>query len=236
MEQQSDRAGTAMHTTAFDSYAVIWSPSADSALGRFGQAWTRSDNHAAPRGLPAIVKSPFRLATGATPAALGRAIGRAVAGHRAVTLPKLAVTVFQGRVVLAPETSSRAVTRLIGDVADAVLGLQAPTRHPREVAGHPDGTVPGRRDWGAIEMPILERFHIALTTERDLATAYALVERLQPRLAGMLAEPLRLGEITLVGVPAGRCAAWQVIGRYRLGRAPARAEGPAGVRALPTAA
>lgn len=235
-----------MHSQ-YENLAIHWVPRAGSALEAFGTGWTGwcaesgsvapvPERLRAPRrregvpgriaklGFHANVKSPFRLAGGRSIWSLDRALEDLADRTAAIRLPKFELTVFDRQVVLALVKPSNAVTRLLADVADVVRLFQV-TPDYAAMPGHGRAPLPGRRDWGSTEMPVLERFHLPLTDRLDLGTAYDVVAELAPMLAPVLAGQQLLADLALVGDPGGG-RPWRLIERYELRDTP--------VRVLPT--
>lgn len=239
----------------YTRYAIWWVPHPGSALARFGAAWTgwcadrgltskATARAALSRGWPGVpggvarqglhanVKSPFRLAEGRGIWALESALEALADRVTAVRLPRLALTVFDGRVVLAPTRPEEGVSRLMRAVAEAVRPVQVRPPYPGFGRGCElalEGVaVPGTRDWGACAMPTLERFHVPLTDRLTLGTAYEVVAELEPTLGEVLGRRQLLADLALVGDPGGG-RPWRVIARYPLqcGAAPADAGLPA---------
>lgn len=228
----------------YESYAVYWVPHRGSALAQFGVGWTgwcsdRGDAEDIPeirrlsrgrsgvpgsvarRGLHAIVKSPFALSADENIWQLHEALEALAHETRMINLPRIELTVFDGQVVLALTNPCAAVVNLMRDVAKVIDPcLKVPV-----YAGSPQ---PGARDWGSLDMPVMERFHMPLTDHLELGIAYEVVADLRPVLEPILMEDQVLADLALVGDP-GDGRPWRLIERYELSQEPAPVKVPIGM-------
>ena len=228
----------------YDNYAIYWVPRGGSPLETFGTAWSGwcadSGTHAfvpeefqrcrrhdgvpgqvGKLGIHANVKSPFRLAQGRSIWALDRALQDLADRTAAIRLPRFELEVFDNQVVLALSRPNAAVIRLLSDVADLVRLYQVEPEY-HTMPGFADAPVPASRDWGATNMPVLERFHLPLSDRLDLGTAFEVVDMLRPKLGEVLTRPQLLADLALVGDPGGN-RPWRLIDRYELNESPVRA-------------
>jgi phosphonate metabolism protein PhnN/1,5-bisphosphokinase (PRPP-forming) len=100
-------------------YALYLAPAPGSAWARFGADWlARGDDFLAqPRryGFHATLKPPFRLAPGASLAALAADLERFCAARRAFVLPKLRAKRIADFLALVPEATDTRLERLAAD-------------------------------------------------------------------------------------------------------------------------
>ncbi|MEO1494430.1 MAG: DUF1045 domain-containing protein [Pseudomonadota bacterium] len=224
------------------NFAVSWIPRPGSALARFGAGWTgwcadRGDAEVSQElraiakgrkgvpgsisrhGLHAHIKSPFALDDDSDVASVQEAIASVARTTAPITLPRMEVTVFDGRVVMALAQPDPAVTRLVCAVASVVdPHLETPA-----YADEPDMGVshPALRDWGSCDMSVIERFHIPLTDRLELGVAYQVVADLRAILDPILTAEVSLADLALVGDP-GDGQPWRLLERYQLTGSPGR--------------
>jgi hypothetical protein len=173
------------------------------------------------RGLHAGLRSPFRLAPGRSRWALEDALAELAEHREPILLPPLELTVFDGRVALAPAQPDRAVAELVCAVAEAARPFALPLPYAEPGAG---------TEGGALSPAPLERLHLPLTDRLDLGQAYAVVAELGARLAPVLARRQRIADLALVGYPGGG-RPWRLLQRHVLAGEAARAASgmPAGM-------
>ncbi len=233
----------------YEKFAIHWVPRDGTALADFGASWTgwcaeggvlnrgpAKDTCSALRpgvpgsiakiGLHAAVKSPFTLASGRCVWTLEQRLEMFAEHTSAIRLPRFELTVFDGQVVLALSRPCRAMTRMIGQIADLVRPLQASPSYAgaKGLAALASGTraLPSDRDWGATRMPPIERFHLPLTDRLALGEAFEVISVLRPLLAPILDAPQRLADLALVAHPGGN-GPWHVLERHELRDCPVRA-------------
>lgn len=217
----------------YASYAIWWVPRTGTALARFGAEWTgwcadRGIVTATPVpgavisrpggvpgsvgrfGLHGTIKSAFCLVPGRSRWALEDALADLAERTAPIRLPPFELTVFDGRVVLAPSRPEPALTGLLATVARAISGFHVPPSHaPQKALPHNSRR---RQGWSA---PALERFHLPLTDGLDLGTAYQVVASLQAPLARALSRRQSIADLALVGDP-GEGRPWRLLQRYAL--------------------
>ncbi len=219
-------------------YAIWWVPQDATGLAAFGKRWagwcTEDGDTINPkmaqglprgpelghcqtalRGLHGTLAAPFALGQGRSKWRLEQALSDVAGTMPAVVLPRLEVAERGGRVVLATSRASGTLQRLQGRVADVVrlisgvAAQQAPMPGPVAPGGIvlPSGTVQ--------EPSLFEPFVVPLTGRMKPGQAQRLADNIRPRLAALLAVPMRIGELALMADP-GRGRRWRLIERYRL--------------------
>lgn len=221
----------------YQSYAIWWVPRPSTALAQFGFEWTgwcadrgivsagtrhRPRGSLGRRGLHASLRSPFRLAPGRSCWALEDALADLAERTEEVRLPRLDLTVLDGRVALVPVQADRALVLLTAAAADVLRPFALPLPFAA-------GSGEGPRDT-ADAAPTAGRFHLPLSDRLDLGAAYETVEALGPRLAPVLARNHSIFDLALVGDPGGG-RPWRILQRYELsGDAPRDVSVPLGMR------
>ncbi len=234
------------------NFAIYWVPQPGSALARFGAAWTGwcaeggeepgfdetlevqevakgrdgVPGSIARHGLHANVKSPFSLTPEHSIWSLHEALDSLAQTNAAIKLSHLEVTVFDGQVVLALSRPNPEVIGLLRAVASVVDPcLEKPVYAENHSSSVPQ---PPLRDWGSIDMPVIERFHIPLTDRLELGMAYEVVAELRPLVDPILSADVVLSDLALVGDP-GEGRPWRLLERYELSAAPASTGDPLGM-------
>ncbi|MBK5945566.1 phosphonate metabolism protein [Rhodobacter veldkampii DSM 11550] len=216
--------------TDFLRYAVYWCPPAGSGLARFGAGWLGWDietGQTAPHpdlgplprpvaeitqtprhyGLHATLKAPFRLAPGATRAALATALDDLAGQLAPVTLPGLRLARMGGFVALVPEAEhAPALQALAGAVVRELDPLRAALTEAEIARRAPERlTAPEHANllrWGYPYVFDHFRFHVTLSGSLPLTEAEALRSALTPHLAPLLPRPFPLTELCLCGEDA----------------------------------
>lgn len=206
----------------FDRYSIYWVPVRPDSLCPFGCAWMgwcaelgelrprhqirhlTDDIAAATRrvwrhGIHAEIAGPFRLRSRAGRWPVEDALNRIADEMVAVELPPLELAVIGGRVALVPASPSRELADTVALVKAAIapITLAAPydtAQRAPAVASDILSQLPASP---------AHRFHVPLTDPVDLGTAFRIRNELTPRLAEVLAEPRRVGDLALMGDPGG---------------------------------
>lgn len=208
--------------TEYRRYAIYYTPP-PGAFADFGAAWLGWDIAkgvrvrtfdrpdavtARPRryGFHATLKPPFRLAPGATFAALGDEVARvtgrlATARVEALTLSRL------GRfLACVPADGGTALSHLAARLVRDLDGFRA-APSPRELSSRrATGLSPAEEAnlvrWGYPYVMEAFRFHMTLTGPLDESTLTDVESRLAPVLAPILPRPFIVSDVTLVGEDA----------------------------------
>jgi hypothetical protein len=234
-----------------ERYAIWWLPRPGSALAQFGVDWTgwcpdRGTTHVRRalgvlsrsragvpgsvrlRGLHATIRAPFRLAPGRGAWALETALAELAGRTQPIRLPRLRLTVDDGRVVLAPMRPDEEVTRLLSGVADTVRRFQVDHDYAAlagagavAAGGIVLANMPADRD----PARQLARFRIPLTDRLEAEAAAGVISDLAPLLAPMMARWQPLSDFALVGDP-GRGRPWRLLERFGLDSEAAVGAGP----------
>jgi len=186
-------------------------------------------------GFHAVIKAPFRLQTGHGRFWVEHALEQVIDEIVAFRLPRLRLAVIGGSVAaLVPHQNCAALGTLVARVGEAMAPLDAA---PHDLAapangfagaqapaldGHAAGIV-GEDIESLVQLPVAEahRFHIPLTDQLGLETAFEVMEQLRPLLEPMLDEPRRLHDVALMGDP-GEGRPLRVLQRYDLRDTPQR--------------
>ena len=186
-------------------------------------------------GFHAVIKAPFQLQTGHGRFWVEHALEQVIDEIVAFRLPRLLLAVIGGSVAaLVPHQNCAALGTLVARVGEAMAPLDAA---PHDLAapangfagaqapaldGHAAGIV-GEDIESLVQLPVAEahRFHIPLTDQLGLETAFEVMEQLRPLLEPMLDEPRRLHDVALMGDP-GEGRPLRVLQRYDLSETPVR--------------
>jgi putative phosphonate metabolism protein len=207
-------------------YAVYFAPEPGSALARFGAGWLGWDASLAtvpePPAVPGIdpadrealtlgprrygfhgtLKAPFRLAGGATPAALSGAVAAIAARVAPFALPPLKLAEIGDFLALVPSQPSAPLDALAAACVTELDGFRAPMddaeRARRGVGLGPRATAHLER-WGYPHVLDRFRFHLTLTGPAAPAIRTAVRAALVPVLAPILAERQCFTAISLFG-------------------------------------
>lgn len=207
----------------YQSYALCWMPKLYSDLAEFGCAWTGwcpetgikaalcqqlrdARKIAGPsgdtgrRGLHAPLTEAFTLRTDGQLWALENALGALANDLREVPIGRLQMRVIAGRIMLTPrdEHPAREFLETLGALMSS-FGIRA-----------------------------RERFELAVTDTLMGDDADRVARALEPVLAAMLARPLTLSDVALMGDP-GDSRPWRLTERFQLCRTPQRTTGPSGM-------
>ena len=184
-------------------------------------------------GFHAVIQAPFRLQDGRGRFALEHALEQVIDEIVAFRLPRLELAVIGGSVAaLVPHQTCAALGDLVTRVGKAMApldaarhGLAAPANGFAETPA-PKGIATGITGEDAdslVQLPAAEahRFHMPLTDQLGLETAFEVMKELRPLLEPMLDEPRRLHDVALMGDP-GEGRPLRVLQRYDLRHAPLR--------------
>ena len=203
-------------------YAVFFTP--DGPFAEFGAAWLGWDSAlgravphpvvpgreadivawtARPRryGFHATLKAPFRLAERAGQGELIRAVEAFGARMPAVEAGPLALSDAGGFLALRPVEQPRALTDLAAAAVRDLDGFRAPLSEAdiarrREVALTPEQDAQ-LLEWG---YPfVFDDFHFHMTLSGPLADPAPVAAVLEPLLAGVVPDVLRIATVTLMG-------------------------------------
>jgi len=203
-------------------YAVYYTPP-PGPLARLGAAWLGDgagvEALATPRpraaliaraaryGFHATLKAPFRLAPGATGAALDAAVAALAARLAPARAAGLRVAAFHGFVALRPEGDAAALDAVAAACARDLDGFRAALTDA-DRARYRDLTPAQARALDAVGYPhALDAFafHMTLTCAQPSAEAEATRAALAAAFAPALPRPFTLDALTLCGDPgAGR--------------------------------
>ncbi|MCI4663656.1 MAG: DUF1045 domain-containing protein [Neomegalonema sp.] len=218
-------------------YAIYAVPPAESALFALGSEWLLgpdrpafaalglSDAQIQPLvrtparyGFHGTLKSPFRLAEGATVEALDMAIAAFAAARSPVAAPQLRITTDNGFVALrcggpSPELNARAF-----EIVQAFDGFRAPLSDEDRARRKPETLDERGREllelWGYPWVQERFHFHFTLSSWTPQQEAERLAAQLAPIFAPTLTDPFLLEEIALFGIRK-EGAAFKILSRHR---------------------
>lgn len=208
-------------------YAVYFTPKPGSALARFGASWLGWDSASGmacvhpeidgidvarmtetPRkyGFHGTVKPPFRLAEGATVAALNAAFEAVCADEMAVKVGPLQLARLGRFLALVPAGDAPALTALAARVVRDLDPFRAPLSED-ELVRRRKSRLTGEQDenlvrWGYPYVMNAFRFHLTLTGPLKPAQAAVAQEVLTGLTADLRAEPCIVDALTLMGEDA----------------------------------
>lgn len=209
----------------FDRYAIYFAPAAPTPLADFGAAWLGRgpDGAARPRlvvdGLPealealtpsarrygfhATLKAPFALAAGHDARGLDRALHDFAAARPAADGPPLRLSTEFGFVCLRPDGPSPSIDALAAEVMMRFDAFRAPLTEAALEKRRASALSPRQEallvDYGYPYVLDEFRFHMTLTKPLAAVAAAAVAEAIGPRLAPILAAPLRIDTLRLFG-------------------------------------
>lgn len=227
----------------YSRYAIYAAP--EGALWEAASAWLGWDSlsgstlpHPALPGLPGLpapldeitatprkygfhgtIKPPFRLAPGATAAALATATGAHCAGLARVILPGLALHRLGGFLALTPEGDQTALAALAARVVEGLDAFRAPPDASEITRRRPERLTPGQRAnldrWGYPYVMEEFRFHLTLSGDLPGDMADGVARVLAPWIAPHLPRPFVVDSLCLCG--EGADGRFRIIRRYPLG-------------------
>lgn len=205
----------------FRRYAVYHLP--EGALGDFGGAWLGWDarnglRHLRPGGLPpeadaltetprrygfhATMKAPFRLVEGHGPEDLARRL-RLVCDHLAPFALMLEPRCDWGFLALRPDHQPPELLALESAVVTRLDDLRAPLTGAERDRRNPDALSDQARahldHWGYPYVLDLFQYHLTLSNQLPAPLAEALRQRLMPYLAPLIAAPMPVAAVALMG-------------------------------------
>lgn len=211
-------------------YALYYAPDGDSPWAAFGSSWLDPNAAfaaytAAPRryGFHATLKPPFRLARGASLAALVTALERFCARQTAFRLPPLEVAELDGFLALAPLVKDPRIDALAAACLRGLDRFRAPSL-ASELERRRKAGLSLREDsllqrWGYPYVMDRFRFHLSLTGDLrgvQPEPAAAVRRAASAAVAAIAGEPLVLDSICIFEEPApGAC--FRVVHRARMG-------------------
>ncbi len=211
-------------------YALYYAPDRDSPWAAFGSRWLGRDTEfaeytAAPRryGFHATLKPPFRLARGASLAALITALERFCARQTAFRLPPLEVADLDGFLALVPVVKDPRIDALAAACLRGLDRFRAPPPSAELEQRRKAGLSPREesllRRWGYPYVMDRYRFHLSLTgdlrgTPPDAAAA--LRKAAGTAVASIAGEPLVLDSICIFEEPVAG-ADFHTVHRARMG-------------------
>lgn len=169
-------------------------------------------------GFHGTIKPPFRLAPGAAPADLDRAL-RGLAGRlKPVTMPGLEIAALDGFLALVPLGDTAALQRLGADVVRDLDPLRAPLTEAEIARRRPDRLTPRQRDllgqWGYPFVMEEFRFHLTLTDRLPAALADQARAVLAAHFAPVLPRPFAIADLCLFEAAAD--GPFRLVHRYPL--------------------
>ena len=200
-------------------YAIYYTPAADSALGRFGDAWfsaekspdidgfdqqmlrrlTASARH---YGFHATLKPPFALAADATAEALARNVADFAADHTAFEAPPLRPAALLSFVALMPVEPCAALNRLADECVTAFDPYRAAPSEAeldrRRATGLSARQEELLRSWGYPYVFEEFRFHMTLAGPTDRDQSEKLLTGLEELTRPFRAKPLVVDAVSLV--------------------------------------
>ncbi|MCP5419332.1 MAG: DUF1045 domain-containing protein [Gammaproteobacteria bacterium] len=222
-------------------FAVYYAPSPDSALWRFCSAWLGRDAvtgarlespvrgdfdpvwlaaiTASPRhyGFHGTLKPPFVLAEGKTPEALSDRLSDFAATRPVFTLPTLALRTLDGFLALAPTAPSSPLQALaaacVQELDDFRRPPDASELQRRRAAGLNPRQDALLRSWGYPYVLDEFRFHLTLSERLEKTQGDRLSRLLEPMLAPLLAQPLRVDAVCLFA-QLSRSEPFRLLDRY----------------------
>jgi putative phosphonate metabolism protein len=225
-------------------FAVYWAPSRRSPLAEIGEAWLgrNAESDAAlerpplpgfaaaeleaataePRryGLHATLKPPFRLAEGASAAALEAALDDFAQHQPGVTAPPLRLKRIGRFLALVPGARTPALDALAAAAVAAFDAFRAPPDAAELARRHAAGLSPTQAQnlarWGYPYVMGEFRFHVTVTGAIETALADRLTPALETLFAPVLTLPLEITELALFTEPAPG-APFRLIRRAALG-------------------
>jgi hypothetical protein len=231
-------------TLRFQRYAIYWTPEPESRLARFGEAWfanaldetgaatqetfglacdfaRRATKTPARYGVHATLKAPFRLREGATEADLQKALDSFCAMRRGVDSGPLRLASFQGYLGLVLSSGKAGADWLAAECVTQFDHFRAPLsetdRNRRDLDGMSKLEAEYFEAFGYPYILSEFLFHVTLAGPMSDSELAQVREALEPRLAWLTAEPLKIGSLSLLGEPEG-AGAFELLSRHRFKR------------------
>jgi hypothetical protein len=215
----------------FERYAIYWTPVPGTPLAEFGARWfggsesfglnpdlaARATKAPSPYGLHATLKAPFRLRKQASPRDLQDALEEFCNGRRRPAASPLAFARHQRYLTLMLKGNEADIDWLAAECVTHFDRFRAPIedqdRKRREIDKMSARQAAFLEEFGYPYVLSEFRFHISLAgplKDRDIDE---VEKALAPRMAPLLAAPLQIGELTLLGEPHDR-GIFQQISRH----------------------
>jgi hypothetical protein len=203
----------------FERYAIYWTPASGTPLAEFGALWfggfetfglnsdlaARATKAPSPYGLHATLKAPFRLSKEASPRDLQDALEEFSNGRRSPAASLLAFARHQRYLMLMLKGNEADIDWLAAECVTHFDRFRAPIdendRKRREIDGMSARQAAFLEEFGYPYVLSEFRFHVSLAgplTDRDIDEVEMA---LAPRMAPLLAAPLQIRELTLLGEP-----------------------------------
>ena len=210
----------------YQRYAIFYTP-APGPLADFGAAWLGWEPVAGRRvaqyvldgvdvpeitetprkyGFHGTIKPPFAMAEGQNEAALRVAFARVCEQAAPVQAEALELTKLGGFLALQPGQPSAALKALAADVVRVLDKFRAPLtaaqmarRRARKLSPEQDRML---ERWGYPYVMDEFRFHVTLTGRVSKAQAARIMHHLRPVIAPMIAAPIRIDALSLMGEDA----------------------------------
>lgn len=225
-------------------YAIYFAPAPGSPLARFGAEWLGYDvatGNAVPQpalteiaaarlreitaeprryGFHATLKPPFALAAGLTAEKLDGAVAMLARREAVFDAPPLKLFCISGFWALTPSAPCPSLRAL----ADRCVGALDSFRSPpsaEELARRRRAQLTARQDellrrWGYPYVMDEFRFHLTLTARLDAAEGALVARTLEPLVALLCRDPLKVEALSLFHQPR-RDAPFLLVRRYPLG-------------------
>lgn len=181
----------------------------------------RATKRPAAYGLHATLKAPFRLREDAQSEALQNALDDFCAGRRAPAGSRLTLGCHQRHLTLMLSGAEADIDWLAAECVTHFDRFRAPLnledRNRREIDGMTAKEAAFLEEFGYPYILSAFRFHISLAGPLESAELDAIGKALEPHLAPFMIEPLRIGDLTLLGEPRGGVN-FQPISRHKFGQ------------------
>ncbi|TBN42029.1 DUF1045 domain-containing protein [Paracoccus subflavus] len=169
-------------------------------------------------GFHGTIKPPFRLAPGAAPADLDRALRVLAARSKPVTMPGLRIANLDGFLAFVPLGDTAALQRLGETVVRDLDPLRAPLTEAEIARRRPHRLSPRQRDlldqWGYPFVMEEFRFHLTLTDRLPAALAMQAQAVLLAHFAPVLPRPFVIADLCLFEEPED--GLFRLVHRYAL--------------------
>jgi hypothetical protein len=226
----------------FQRYAIYWTPIPDSPAAQFAALWFggieifglapdlagRAIKSPAAYGLHATLKAPFRLRDDVEPEALQEALDGFCEKRRPPAAAPLTPGHFQRYVTLVLKDRKAEIDWLAEECVTHFdryrAALNDEDRSRREIDGMSVRQAAFLEQFGYPYVLSEFRFHISIAGPLVRAELDEVAQALAPHLRSVMAEPLLIEDLTLLGEPQGG-GTFQPLSRHRFGKK--RATGPA---------
>jgi len=211
-----------------ERFAIYLAPEPDTAVWRFGTSWLGRDPETGPcttkrLGLPVglhsaitvtparygfhgTLKPPFRLADGATVAALLGALDRFASQRPAFDAPPVVLGALNSFLALVPDGDVAALEGLAADCVRAFDEFRAPLSDAEIARRNPDALTPGQQEnltnWGYPYVLNDFRYHMTLTSKLDKGEMARIRPVLETATKALRVIPLPVRSVALYHEPA----------------------------------